>query len=129
MRDPKAIKRARRFRKEPTKTENLLWQRLRGQKLAGAKFRRQADIGSVVVDFACLQAKLVVEVDGGIHNHPDVIRKDAIRDQALKAEGFKVLRFSTAAIESDLETVLIVIEHAVQHPSQAIMQGLHHGHI
>jgi uroporphyrinogen-III synthase len=129
MRDPKAIKRARRFRKEPTKTENLLWQRLRGQKLAGAKFRRQADIGSVVVDFACLQAKLVVEVDGGIHNHPDVIRKDAIRDQALKAEGFKVLRFSTAAIESDLETVLIVIEHAVQHPSQAIMQGPHHAHI
>jgi uroporphyrinogen-III synthase len=129
MRDPKAIKRARRFRKEPTKTENLLWQRLRGGKLGGAKFRRQADIGSVVVDFACLQTKLVVEVDGGIHNHPDVIRKDSLRDHALKTQGFKVLRFSAAAIESDLETVLIVIERAFANPSVPLMQGPHHAHL
>jgi very-short-patch-repair endonuclease len=129
MRDPKAIKRARRFRKEPTKTESLLWQRLRGEKLAGAKFRRQADIGSVVVDFACIQARLIVEVDGGIHDHPDVIRKDTIRDHALKVQGFNILRFSAVAIESDLEAVLIAIERAVRRPSQAIMQGHHHAHI
>ncbi len=129
MRDPKAIKRARRFRKEPTKTENLLWQRLRGEKLSVAKFRRQADIGSVVVDFACMQARLIVEVDGGVHNHPDVIRKDAIRDHALKAQGFSILRFSAAAIESDLETVLIVIERAFSNPSQAIMQSPHHARL
>jgi very-short-patch-repair endonuclease len=129
MRDPKAIKRARRFRKEPTKTENLLWQRLRGEKLSGAKFRRQADIGSVVVDFACMQARLIVEVDGGVHNHPDVIRKDAIRDHALKAQGFSILRFSAAAIESDLETVLIVIERAFSNPLQAIMQSPHHARL
>lgn len=133
MRDPRAIKRARRFRKEPTKTEDLLWQRVRGGKLAGAKFRRQADIGSLVVDFACLEAKLIVEVDGGIHTHPDVIRKDAARDDKLTAQGFRVLRFSTAAIESDLETVLIVIERAVQNPAALIMSGpilseLHHAH-
>ena len=129
MRDPKAIKRARRFRKEPSKTEDLLWQRVRGERLTGAKFRRQADSGSLVVDFACLEAKLIIEADGGIHNHPDVIRKDAERDQKLTAKGFRVLRFSVAAIESDLDTVLIVIERAVQNPSISIMSGVHNAPI
>lgn len=126
MRDPKAIKRARRFRKEPTKTENLLWQRLRGEKLSGAKFRRQADIGSIIVDFACIQARLIVEVDGGVHNHPDVIRKDAVRDHALKMQGFTILRFSTAAIENDLEAVLTVIERALLSSCEAITSGVDH---
>jgi uroporphyrinogen-III synthase len=129
MRDPKAIKRARRFRKVPTKTEDILWHRLRGEKLTGAKFRRQADIGSLVVDFACLQVKLVVEVDGGIHNHPDVIPKDAARDRKLTAQGFRILRFSAAAIESDLETVLVVIDRAVQNSSAPIMRGPHYAHL
>jgi very-short-patch-repair endonuclease len=113
MRDPKTIKRARRFRKAPTRTEDLLWQQLRGGKIGDAKFRRQADIGSLVVDFSCLQAKLVVEVDGGIHNHPDVSRRDVERDRKLAEQGFHVLRFSTAAVESDLGAVLAIIENAI----------------
>jgi very-short-patch-repair endonuclease len=113
MRDPKTIKRARRFRKAPTRTEDLLWQQLRGGKIGDAKFRRQADIGSLVVDFACLQARLIIEVDGGIHNHPDVSRRDSERDDRLTKQGFRVLRFSASAIESDLGAVVAIIENAI----------------
>ena len=126
MRDQKAIKRARRFRQEPTKTEDILWQRLRAGKLGGAKFRRQADIGSMVMDFACMAALLVVEVDGGIHNHPAVARRDDARDGFLMRNGFQILRFSAAAIESDLESVLIVIERALERGGKAYEQGDNH---
>jgi very-short-patch-repair endonuclease len=128
MRDPKTIKRARRFRKAPTKTEDLLWQQLRGAKIGDAKFRRQADIGSLVVDFACLQAKLIVEVDGGIHNHPDVMRRDIERDDRLAKQGFRILRFSSTAIESDLGAVLTIIERAAS--GHAVhFEGLYNAHL
>ena len=58
---------SRQFRKEPTTSEAILWQALRGRKLDGRKFRRQQTIGNFIVDFFCGQERLVVEVDGGIH--------------------------------------------------------------
>jgi very-short-patch-repair endonuclease len=110
MRDAKVIARARRLRKAATPTEDKLWQRLRDRRLGGLKFRRQADVGPHVVDFLCLEANLIVEVDGGIHDHPAVAARDAAREQALRARGFSVVRFGADAIAHDLETVLIALE-------------------
>jgi len=61
------IRRARRLRKSPTFTEAALWPLLRDRAVAGLRFRRQVPIGDYVCDFVCLSARLIVEVDGGIH--------------------------------------------------------------
>ena len=58
---------ARTFRKEPTRSEKLLWQELRNRKLEGRKFRRQRPVGPFVVDFYCREERLVIEIDGAVH--------------------------------------------------------------
>ena len=63
--------RAQELRQEQTESESVLWEQLRGRRLNGAKFRRQHSIGRFIVDFCCPSAKLVVEVDGGIHDEQD----------------------------------------------------------
>ena len=72
-------------------TEWRLWYRLRSRQLMGCKFRRQVPIGPYFADFACLEAKLVVEVDG--EHHGDQFLYDLRRDQRLSEIGFRVLRF------------------------------------
>jgi very-short-patch-repair endonuclease len=59
---------ARTLRQNPTDAEQRLWSRLRGRQIDGCRFRRQVPLGSYVVDFACLAARLVIEVDGGQHS-------------------------------------------------------------
>ena len=83
--------RARWMRREPTLTESVLWERLRGRKL-GVVFRRQVVIGRYIVDFAAPAVRLVVEVDGGYHQRR--VRLDAKRDAALAKLGWKVVRIS-----------------------------------
>jgi len=73
-----------------TDAERRLWYRLRAHRFGGYKFKRQVPIGPYVVDFACLNHGLVVELDGGQHSE-DI--KDAARDEFLRAKGFRVLRF------------------------------------
>ncbi|MGJ5036267.1 MULTISPECIES: endonuclease domain-containing protein [unclassified Bradyrhizobium] len=83
---------ARHMRAEPTEAERVLWQHLRNDlKLAGSHFRRQAQIGPFVVDFASRKAKLVIEVDGGQHDWRK--EEDAVRTRQLEAAGYRVLRF------------------------------------
>ena len=69
--------------------ERELWFHLRGGQLGGLKFRRQHPMSPYVVDFVCLDARLIVELDGSQH-HPAV---DALRENALKAQGFRIVRF------------------------------------
>ncbi|MDO9500007.1 endonuclease domain-containing protein [Falsiroseomonas sp.] len=88
MRDPKLRDSARRLRRDATVEERLLWQALR-QNALGAAFRRQHPIPPHVADFACLEAKLVVEVDGGQHGEA----RDSARDAAMVAAGWLVLRY------------------------------------
>jgi very-short-patch-repair endonuclease len=95
------IKRARALRNNPTATERVLWTRLRQRKLGGLKFRRQAPIGPYVLDFLCFRHRLVVEADGPFHD----AERDAIRDAWLKANGFRVLRFSNSEIHNSPEFV------------------------
>ncbi|HYD27624.1 endonuclease domain-containing protein [Brevundimonas sp.] len=103
--------RGRRLRAAPTHAEAKLWERLR--KLE-TRIRRQAPIGAYVVDFACLRAKLVIEVDGGVHERTDVALRDLERDGWLNSQGFRVLRVPNARVEQDLHAVVSEIEAAIR---------------
>lgn len=103
---------ARTMRHEPTEAEEALWQALRNRKVDNAKFRRQYSIGPFVVDFYCVEVKLVVEVDGGIHDHQQAT--DQTRQSFLEAQGMTVLRFRNEEILNTIEHVLACIREALQ---------------
>jgi very-short-patch-repair endonuclease len=105
-----AIRRARRLRTTPTRTEAKLWERLRQ---LSVRFRRQAPMGRYIVDFVCHRANLVIEVDGGVHQLPDVAVRDLERDAWLVSQGYSVLRFTTRQVEDDIEGVVRAIRSAV----------------
>jgi very-short-patch-repair endonuclease len=84
-----SVERAQGLRKKLTDAERRLWSRLRLRQL-GVKFRRQAPIGNYVVDFLCLEKRLIVEVDGGQHALPT--NKDLDRTDWLEAQGFRIVR-------------------------------------
>jgi len=85
-----AINGARQLRRLPTDAEKLFWQSVRNRQIAGAKFRRQWPIDQFIVDFVCLEAKLIVEIDGG--QHADNLQ-DLRRTKILTGTGFRVIRF------------------------------------
>lgn len=105
---------ARVLRKNSTDVERLLWRHLRAGRFAGYRFRRQQPLGPYVVDFACFEARLVIELDGG--QHADQEEADKIRDQWLNGQGFQVLRFWNNEVLTNLEGVLQCI-HAALPPS------------
>ena len=97
-------------RQNPTRAESLLWGELRNNKL-GHKIRRQHAIGPFIVDFVCLDKRLVIEVDGDYHLENE--QYDLARTEFLKAEGFDVIRFVNDAVNSDLNSVLKEIKSAL----------------
>ncbi|WP_206455334.1 endonuclease domain-containing protein [Aurantimonas marina] len=112
--DPPLIRRARRLRKTMTEGEKRLWNELKSfRKLYGIHARKQVPIGPYVPDFAIHSARLIVEVDGEFHFEPERFARDAIRDAWLKRQGYRVLRFNTGEIDTDLdgciEEVLIAL--------------------
>jgi very-short-patch-repair endonuclease len=88
-----------------TKVEWRLWSRLRLRQLDGHKFRRQAPIGPFTADFACFDARLVVEVDGPTHDEERTLH-DAARDAWLESIGFKVLRFDADQVAERIDDVV-----------------------
>jgi len=90
--DARKLALARRFRREPTPAEATAWQLLRGRRTLGLKFRRQHVIAGFIVDFYCASLRLVLELDGGIHDHPVQAEYDAIRTQILSLLAIDVLR-------------------------------------
>jgi very-short-patch-repair endonuclease len=92
------------LRSNMTGAERRLWRRLRARQLHGWKFRRQHPYGDYVLDFVCLDAKLVVELDGG--QHAERQQDDAARDASLRAAGFQVLRFWNNQVMQELEAVV-----------------------
>ena len=91
----------------PTAAEKVLWSSLKGKKLEDYKFRKQHIIDQFIVDFVCLDRKLIIEVDGGYHNRTDVVEADALRTEILEKEfGFKVIRFTNDQVIQDIENVL-----------------------
>ena len=102
---------ARTLRTHPTDAERLLWRHLRLRQLNGAKFRRQQPLGPYVVDFVCLEKRLIVEVDGG--HHAAQVEHDAQRAAWLEAEGFRVLRFWNTEVLQETQTVQDTIRAAL----------------
>ena len=104
------------MRKFSTEAEAALWEALRTKK-TGSKFRRQHIIGDVIVDFVCLKEKLVIEVDGGYHNEPEMQEADKIRTEYLESHGYSVLRFTNEEVLINTENVLKHIQLATPPPS------------
>jgi very-short-patch-repair endonuclease len=98
--------------KEFTDTENKLWTYLRANRLRGLKFRRQHPVGPFVADFYCHASRLVVEVDGPIHDNRRV--HDVRRDEWMEANGYNVLRFDNGRVWSHLPEVLAEIAEAAR---------------
>jgi len=98
---------SRNLRKNQTDAENLIWRHLRGKQFEGLRFRRQHPLGRYIVDFVCLEKRLVLELDGGQH----AIEKDRDnqRDHWLTAEGYQVLRFWNNDVLANLEGVMETI--------------------
>ena len=101
----------RKLRRNMTDAEVRLWQRLRGRQIAGCKFRRQHPFLDYVLDFVCLEERLIVEVDGGQHLASEC---DRVRDRRLQEAGFEVLRFWNNQVLQEIESVVEVIRAALQ---------------
>ena len=119
MRESEAVARghAKRLRRTMTRAEALLWSYVRRRSLAGAKFRRQHPIGPYIADFACVAAKLVVEVDGATHWTHDELAHDARRTEFLEAAGWRVVRVTNADVYDNLDGVWLTIESRLPPPA------------
>jgi len=101
----KQVKRARDLRRQMTLPEVLLWQQLR-KRPGGHKFRRQFPTNRITTDFACLERRLIIEVDGEGHSFGDQPRRDAARDEMLRRDGFIILRIPACEVLEDMNWVL-----------------------
>ena len=101
------VERARDLRRNPTVAEQRLWHRLRGRQLDGFRFRRQVPVGPFIVDFLCVEARLVVELDGGQHGEDS--GEDGRRTAWLVAQGYRVVRFWNNDVLGNTVTVLEAI--------------------
>lgn len=107
---------ARRLRISATEAEKHLWRHLRCRQLANYKFRRQHVLGAYIVDFVCLEAKLVIELDGGQHQQQIVY--DQCRTEHLVVMGFKVIRFWNNEVLLQTDAVLMrIMENLSPHPN------------
>ena len=97
---------ARRLRKNSTPAEELLWKHLRNRRLGGLKFVRQHPFNRYVVDFYCAELKLVVEIEGGVHQLPDQKEYDRYRFEELDLRGLTILRFSNEEVLNHATEVL-----------------------
>lgn len=102
---------ARHLRNNATEAERRLWQHLRRRQVNGFKFRRQHTVGRYVCDFVCLEAGVVVELDGS--QHQAQLGYDEQRNAFLKANGFRVLRFWNGSVFSESDAVIQTIFEAL----------------
>lgn len=109
MRNRRTIYRARRLRKTATVAEKALWKRLRDHQLNGWGFRRQADVGVYVVDFLCHAPRLVVELDGPIHEEAEQEAFDKRRDKEIEALGFAIFRLNERFVREAPEEAIMLI--------------------
>jgi very-short-patch-repair endonuclease len=100
---------AKSLRRDATSAERLLWSRLRRHEIEGFRFRRQVPLQKYIVDFACFEARLVVEVDGATHSTRMEIARDKLRERVLSADRFTVLRVTNDEVFNNIEGVLETI--------------------
>lgn len=102
---------AKNLRSNQTEAERKLWYYLRAHRFMGLKFKRQKPIGRFIVDFVCVEHRLIIEVDGG--QHADQTKKDQHRDTWLRRQGYTVLRFWNNEVMQETEGVLEQIRLAL----------------
>jgi type I restriction enzyme M protein len=100
------VERVRELRKKQTPAETVMWELLSDRRFMGLKFRRQHQIGEYVVDFFCNEQKIVIELDGPVHETTDQAKKDKTRDAYLESIGMTVLRFRNEDVLSNPESTL-----------------------
>jgi very-short-patch-repair endonuclease len=103
----KKLVRARQFRREPTPAESRAWEILRDRRLLGLKFRRQQVIDGFIVDFYCPRLRLVIEVDGAVHDHPETRQYDTERTRHLESKGITVIRVRNEEVSIPKLTTLL----------------------
>jgi len=118
------LEKAKLLRKSETNAEKLMWNQLNSKSFYGFKFRRQHPISQFIVDFYCHGLKLVIEVDGDIHNKPENKEYDENRTIELEKFELKVLRFTNNEVENSINKVLKTIYDAISPPNRGI-RGSH----
>jgi very-short-patch-repair endonuclease len=114
----------RTLRRQMTEAEQALWKVLRNRQVEGLKFRRQHPFGDYILDFVCLENRLVIEVDGG--QHEQARKYDERRTQILQGAGFRVLRFWNTEVLQETEAVkehiwMLIREHEpIPHPTSPL---------
>ena len=104
----RASNRARELRRDPSRAERVCWELIRAHRMSGVKFRRQHPIGPYFADFACISAKLVIEIDGD--HHGDQVEADARRTAMIESLGWHVVRFSASEVVQNPEGIWTAIE-------------------
>jgi very-short-patch-repair endonuclease len=99
-----SVRHAREMRRDPTDAERKLWSSLRNRQIANLKFRRQHPMGPFIVDFCCIEKKLVIELDGS--QHSDDQQYDLRRTEALRELGYRVIRFWNVDVLKNIEGVV-----------------------
>jgi len=94
----------------PTDAERMLWEHIRAKQLS-VKFNRQHIISDYIVDFVCIEKKLIIEVDGGYHSEYEQIERDEFRTQRLEDLGFSVIRFNNEEVLGNISDVLSIIRN------------------
>ena len=111
--------RARQLLRNPTDVEHLLWRHLRFWQLEGYKFRRQQPLGIYILDFVCLEKRLVIELDGG--QHAEQTNYDSARDAWLSEQGFSVLRFWNNDVLENVDGVIERIFEKLKVPPSLVL--------
>ena len=107
----KELQEYRRYlRKNLTPAEAFLWKHLKARKFEGRRFTRQHSIKNYIVDFYCAQEKLIIELDGEVHNNPAAQERDAVRTTFLEKLGYTVIRFENKMVFENLASVFMEIK-------------------
>lgn len=111
---PEGFEKAQYLRRNMTKAEGMLWEKLRNNQFEGLKFRRQHPINIYIADFYCHKFKLIIEIDGGYHLTSSQIEKDSERTRMLEQHGLNIIRFKNEEIKNNIEAVLTQIKNYIK---------------
>jgi len=109
-----SFSKAQLLRRNETKAEKLLWEKLRNNQLGGLKFRRQHPVNIYIADFYCHKFKLIIELDGDYHDQEEQKQKDEVRTEVLRLNDLKIIRFKNEEVEQDINQVLTTIKNKIE---------------
>jgi very-short-patch-repair endonuclease len=116
---------AKQLRRNSTDAERNLWSHIRNRQLEGWKFRRQLPVGKYIVDFACPELRLIIEIDGG--QHDEQIHYDLGRTRFLQSKGYRVFRFWNNEVLGNIEGVLEALTLALSQRERELTPSPHGG--